>query len=805
MNWCSLCFSVLFSSPASDLAARRGVFSRRHYGSVELLISTDNDGHPQNAGRFRVESGEREQDEVSADKCTNYSIPLHAPVHLENPEFQTRWYFKYFLGKLHQNYVGGDLEKEPFFVSVVVTDANNHSVHQYRAILWRKTGNQKICLPYTPNKPLTVKSILSTFGLEKVDKGPKEIFNPDVQKELLVLEEQEGSVNFKFGVIFAKEGQVSDDEMYSNEHGTEYFEKFNNLLGDRIRLKGWEKFKGGLDNKSDTTGKEAVHTVYEGHEVIFHISTMLPFTPDNSQQVERKRHVGNDIVNIIFYEVDGDNLPAFRPSMMKTHFTHIYAVVAYNKQNDTYRIAVFSEESVPLFGPALPCPPLFTNHQEFRDFLLVKLINGEKAAFNVPVFAQKRQRTLEMLIKNMYQDYIPDTAKNNMLNRRAFSDLIPENVHGPRRKEEARQLEFLRVGQSLKLKIILRGDAPTSLASSGALLKHQPWEPQCFLHELQHDVICGDSWGDKLIVVTSGGTLLLEGARPRVLFDRSVVIKQLTVVEQHGIIIFRADKGRESRIHIYRLSDFEGEKNEAMTRTKADVKDHKIERTKGCHMYSVSRAGSTHLRLIVAASKRLMVFVWRHSSAWSVWYPLSDNDVIDGFQFIRELQSFEMPHLMSLVDGCQEQDNQICVGYKNQFDLINEKNGDTLQLHVFDSSKANLVAALDIYEDDEAELLLCYNRMFRFRLYVSHFQKLREDNSQEFDFYWNSEPKGVVCAFPYIMAFTPDTIEIRLIINGNLVHTMSMPDLQLITSKVDDPSSGRWPSSNDRRPFDISV
>ena len=37
--------------------------------------------------------------------------------------------------------------------------------------------------------------------------------------------------------------------------------------------------------------------------------------------------------------------------------------------------------------------------------------------------------------------------QNNMLNRRAFSDLIPENVHGSRRKEEARQSEFLRIGQ----------------------------------------------------------------------------------------------------------------------------------------------------------------------------------------------------------------------------------------------------------------------------------------------------------------------------------------------------------------------
>lgn len=41
------------------------------------------------------------------------------------------------------------------------------------------------------------------------------------------------------------------------------------------------------------------------------------------------------------------------------------------------------------------------------------------------------------------------------------------------------------------------------------------------------------------------------------------------------------------------------------------------------------------------------------------------------------------------------------------------------------------------------------------------------------------------CAFPYVIAFTNDTMEIRLIINGNLVHTIAMPSLNLITSKRD--------------------
>jgi hypothetical protein len=33
---------------------------------------------------------------------------------------------------------------------------------------------------------------------------------------LLLLEEQEGSVNFKFGVLYTRPGQNSDDEMFSN-------------------------------------------------------------------------------------------------------------------------------------------------------------------------------------------------------------------------------------------------------------------------------------------------------------------------------------------------------------------------------------------------------------------------------------------------------------------------------------------------------------------------------------------------------------------------------------------------------------
>ena len=60
-------------------------------------------------------------------------------------------------------------------------------------------------------------------------------------------------------------------------------------------------------------------------------------------------------------------------------------------------------------------------------------------------------------------------------------------------------------------------------------------------------------------------------------------------------------------------------------------------------------------------------------------------------------------------------DNSICVGYRHQFDLINERNGETHKLYsVPDGCKAHLIAAMDLYEDEEPELLLCYNSEYAY-------------------------------------------------------------------------------------------
>lgn len=140
--------------------------------------------------------------------------------------------------------------------------------------------------------------------------------------------------------------------------------------------------------------------------------------------------------------------------------------------------------------------------------------------------------------------------------------------------------------------------------------------------------------------------------------------------------------------------------------------------------------------------------------------------------------------------------------FRHHFEIVCEQSGTCTKLHEVETAKRSqtqLITAVDLCDGQETELLLCYNRRTQFFLQIKkdvyplflsidtcHFQKLHDDSkSTEFDFQWNTSPTSIVCAFPYIIAFTSDSMEIRLLVNGNLVHTVTMANLQLITSKRD--------------------
>ncbi|XP_049885077.1 GTPase-activating Rap/Ran-GAP domain-like protein 3 isoform X2 [Pectinophora gossypiella] len=768
-------------SSASELISRRGVFSRRQYGSVEQLSGTAGDPGTLDAvqRRYRLENGNSlgEKDELFG--------PPSAPV-LENPEFQTRWYFKYFLGKMHQNYIGVDGAREPYLLSVV----QEGGAGLLRAILFNKMGAHKIYLPpsawnsggggQAPTRP-TVKQILAQFpAMERVDKVPREITCAELQKDVLLLEEQEGSVNFKIGVMLMTPGQKTDDEMLSNEKGDEKWERFISLLGDKIRLRGWNRFRGGLDVKGDMTGSHSIYTMHQGHEIMFHVSTMLPFSKDNKQQLERKRHIGNDIVNIVFTDDCAHN--TFNPQCVKSHFTHIFAVVS-EVEGEGYRLSVYSDDTVPPFGPSLPCPPVFNDPQLFREFLLVKLMNGEKAAFQTPTFALKRQRTLDTLIRDIYAEHCSD-HKVPMLSRRALSDVWSGGA-GAGGAGAARTERFLHVGQALKLDAVLRGDAPTSLVSTGSGgSRRAPWEGRVWRSApLPATPVCAEQLAEgRLLLSTTSNTYILEETgTTRVVLRWEGCVRAARVTERAGLFRVGArvigggsTTGGAGGAGLYALPLQELCAGAWAMRPLQDCKHARLPRTKTAHYFDVLEQGEGgKTTLAVAVGRRVLLMLEEQKT---------DSEMGFEYTHIKDIQLSESPVLIKLMDG---EVGVLVVGYKHHWEVLESTTGQVVKRA--ESSDDNtprrgtLVNALRIGDERDGQIVLCYN-------HTCHFERLTTkgmESDGEYDFHWTTVPAAVVCAFPYIMAFAEDLLEIRLVANGSLVHAACIPGLKLLCGRRD--------------------
>ncbi|KAI8813022.1 signal-induced proliferation-associated 1 like 3, partial [Cladochytrium replicatum] len=181
---------------------------------------------------------------------------------------------------------------------------------------------------------------------------------------------------YKFGILYCKSGQTTEDEMFGNEHGSPSFANFLRVLGEQVSLKDFKGFAAGLDCKNGQTGGHTVWSLWRNYECTFHVSTMLPYNADDPQQIQRKRHIGNDLVCVVFLDGNGS---AFDPLCIHSQFLHVFIVVSEEARetmdeldSPVYRVTVTSNLEVPTFGPPLPSPPLFYNAYTLREFIFAK-------------------------------------------------------------------------------------------------------------------------------------------------------------------------------------------------------------------------------------------------------------------------------------------------------------------------------------------------------------------------------------------------------------------------------------------------
>ncbi|XP_076451766.1 uncharacterized protein LOC143287560 isoform X2 [Babylonia areolata] len=358
-----------------------------------------------------------------------------------------------FFGKEHFNYYAYDEAVGPVVMSVrlhstthLCVKGRNTAVH---VILRTRTGTKQevVDLGELPNPFRLAKHLCEELTTEKF----YPVLSLKGSELIMAYDEHTLTHCFKFGVIYQKFAQTREEELFGNSAHGAAFDEFLDLIGQRVKLKDFTGFRGGLDTQHGQTGSESVYTEFKDKEIMFHVSTMLPHSSADPQQLQKKRHIGNDIVAIVFQE---ENTP-FMPSMIASHFLHSYLVVQpvhTNTSNTAYRVCVTARHDVPRFGPPLDVC-VFKKGPEFRDFVLTKLVNAELACYRASTFAKLGERTRSSLLEVLYTD----------LQKRSVELLLAPPTMTSSRSEGSRLIDSMKRAFSSKG----RSQASVDLAAGG--------------------------------------------------------------------------------------------------------------------------------------------------------------------------------------------------------------------------------------------------------------------------------------------------------------------------------------------------
>ncbi|KAH0543335.1 hypothetical protein FGG08_002291 [Glutinoglossum americanum] len=168
----------------------------------------------------------------------------------------------------------------------------------------------------------------------------------------------------KVGVIYIGEGQATEQEILANVIGSSEYTTFVEGLGTLTKLEGAKFNTQGLDKVNNTDGEFTFCWRDRVTEIVFHVTTMMPTNHSHDPQCSgKKRHTGNDFVNIIFND---SGLP-FRFDTFPSAFNYVNIVItpesrasfiairtrSYDEANrQFYRVQVMSKPGFPEISPA---------------------------------------------------------------------------------------------------------------------------------------------------------------------------------------------------------------------------------------------------------------------------------------------------------------------------------------------------------------------------------------------------------------------------------------------------------------------
>jgi hypothetical protein len=149
--------------------------------------------------------------------------------------------------------------------------------------------------------------------------------NDDKVKRALAAFDRNSTVDgHKIGVIYIADGQTQETAILANTYGSAAYTDFIGDLGTLIRLQGATFNTQGLDREYDADGQYTYCWRDRSTELVYHITTMMPTDLANdSYCINKKRHIGNDFVNVIW----NDSGEPFDFNTFPSQFNYVYIVI----------------------------------------------------------------------------------------------------------------------------------------------------------------------------------------------------------------------------------------------------------------------------------------------------------------------------------------------------------------------------------------------------------------------------------------------------------------------------------------------
>lgn len=164
-----------------------------------------------------------------------------------------------------------------------------------------------------------------TIAPEPIPTQPILLPEDDIVKRAISSFDRNDTVDgHKAGVIYIAAGQSSETEILSNTSGTKTYDDFLDGLGTKVRLREAMFNTQGLDRGHDMDGTHTYAWRDRVSEIVFHVTTMMPTNiEEDFQCIGKKRHIGNDYVNIIYND---SGLP-FSFDTFSSQFSHVSIVI----------------------------------------------------------------------------------------------------------------------------------------------------------------------------------------------------------------------------------------------------------------------------------------------------------------------------------------------------------------------------------------------------------------------------------------------------------------------------------------------